>query len=370
MRVVLVGADMEENLGICMISAALTGARHEVFVVGFDDSGELDSVVRKVLAHRPAVVGLGMQFQHRAHEFSLLAKKLRSAGFRGHVTCGGQWPTMAWREALGRSTGIDSVVLHEGEADRRRSARGDRRLAGTSARSLASRSEMRRGEPVLHRGPAAAQGPRHAAVSSALPPPYAARRRAVHSDEQRARLLGRLLVLRHHHQLSRCEGTRRPRPRLPPAQREERRDRDGRALARCRSRGRGVLLPRRQLLAAAPRGFLAPRGGDAPPPRRVRGGQGRIRRQGAARLRDGRAGPSAREARGRAALRGRGERFAALGRPPESQDSDGRGRAGASGPARRGHFHLLQPARSSSPTPRSTTCARTSSSSASTPSIR
>jgi radical SAM superfamily enzyme YgiQ (UPF0313 family) len=115
MRVVLVGADMEENLGIGMIAAALAGARHAVFVVGFDDSAELDSVVRKVLSHRPAVVGLGMQFQHRAHEFSVLARKLRSAGFRGHVTCGGQWPTMAWREALGSSTGIDSVVLHEGE---------------------------------------------------------------------------------------------------------------------------------------------------------------------------------------------------------------------------------------------------------------
>lgn len=115
MRVVLVGADMEENLGLCMISAAAAGARHDVRVVGFSERGELDAVVQKVLAHKPAVVGLGIQFQHRAHEFLSLSRSLRAAGFRGHITAGGQWPTMAWKHALGASTGLDSVVLHEGE---------------------------------------------------------------------------------------------------------------------------------------------------------------------------------------------------------------------------------------------------------------
>lgn len=115
MRVVLVGADMEENLGLCMISAAAAGARHDVRVVGFNERGEIDAVVQKLLSFKPAVVGLGIQFQHRAHEFLSLSRRLRAAGFSGHITAGGQWPTMAWRHALGASTGIDSVVLHEGE---------------------------------------------------------------------------------------------------------------------------------------------------------------------------------------------------------------------------------------------------------------
>ncbi len=115
MRVVLVGADMEENLGLCMISAAATAARHDVRVVGFNERAQLVAVVQKLLSLKPAVVGLGIQFQHRAHEFLSLSRRLRAAGFRGHITAGGQWPTMAWRQALAPNTGLDSVVLHEGE---------------------------------------------------------------------------------------------------------------------------------------------------------------------------------------------------------------------------------------------------------------
>src|SRR6185312_3134087 len=61
------------------------------------------------------VVGLSIQFQHRAPEFLALARALRAAGFRGHLTCGGQFPTLAWREALSPEHGVDSVVLHDGE---------------------------------------------------------------------------------------------------------------------------------------------------------------------------------------------------------------------------------------------------------------
>lgn len=115
MRIVLVGADMEENLGLCMISAASTAAGHDTRVVAFSEPGEMSQVVRRVLAHKPKVVGLGIQFQHRAHEFLTLARELRKAGYRGHLTAGGQWPTMAFREALGGMSCLDSIVLHEGE---------------------------------------------------------------------------------------------------------------------------------------------------------------------------------------------------------------------------------------------------------------
>src|SRR5262249_35461298 len=63
----------------------------------------------------PDVIGLSIQFQHRAPEFLGLSRKLREAGYRGHVTAGGQFPTLAWREALGPQNGVDSVVLHDGE---------------------------------------------------------------------------------------------------------------------------------------------------------------------------------------------------------------------------------------------------------------
>lgn len=115
MRVILVGADFEENLGIGMIAAAALAAGHEAEVIPFDDVRDLDGVARRILACSPSVVGLSMGYQHRAHEFVSLARKLRALGFAGHVTCGGQWPTMAWREALEGRTGIDTVVLYDGE---------------------------------------------------------------------------------------------------------------------------------------------------------------------------------------------------------------------------------------------------------------
>lgn len=115
MRVALVGADLEENLGIGMIAAAATQAGHEVVVVPFNGHDELGAVAARVIQARPDVVGLAVQFQHRAHEFLDLSRRLRASGFAGHVAVGGQFPTMAWREVLAGGHGVDSVVLHEGE---------------------------------------------------------------------------------------------------------------------------------------------------------------------------------------------------------------------------------------------------------------
>ena len=115
MRVTLVGSDCEENLGLSMIAASLIGAGHQVSVVPFNECGELDDVVDRCLRTRPRVVGLGMQFQHRSSDFLRLARQLRQSGYRGHITCGGQYPSMAWAEVLDNDPAVDSIVLHEGE---------------------------------------------------------------------------------------------------------------------------------------------------------------------------------------------------------------------------------------------------------------
>ena len=111
MRLVLIGADFEENLGLGMIAAAAEGAGHTVRVIAFNQPSEAASVVAQVLAADADVVGLGVQFQHRAHEFFALSARLRAAGFAGHITAGGQYPTLAWRESLDARYGIDSVCL-------------------------------------------------------------------------------------------------------------------------------------------------------------------------------------------------------------------------------------------------------------------
>src|SRR5664280_558045 len=115
MRVALVGSDCEENLGLAMLAAALSGARHRVDVLPFNELSEVDTVADQILKRRPQVVGLGVQFQHRSSDFLLLAQRLRHLGYEGHITCGGQHPTMAWAEILKYETAVDSIVLHEGE---------------------------------------------------------------------------------------------------------------------------------------------------------------------------------------------------------------------------------------------------------------
>jgi len=115
MRVALVGSDCEENLGLGMIAASLLEAGHQVQVFAFNEVGEISAVADAVLRYRPKVVGLGMQFQHRSADFLELALVLRQRRYSGHITCGGQYPTMAWAEVLNNDTSIDSIVLHEGE---------------------------------------------------------------------------------------------------------------------------------------------------------------------------------------------------------------------------------------------------------------
>ncbi len=115
MRIHFVGADLEENLGIGILSAVAEKHGHQATIVAFNDVSETDRVIRRIVEDAPDIAGLSIQFQHRAQEFLMLARKLREAGFRGHITTGGQFPTLAYREVLDPRNGVDSVVLHDGE---------------------------------------------------------------------------------------------------------------------------------------------------------------------------------------------------------------------------------------------------------------
>jgi anaerobic magnesium-protoporphyrin IX monomethyl ester cyclase len=115
MRVHLIGADFEENLGLGILASVLERAGHRADILPFNVPADGPPLIRRILDEQPEVVGLGIQFQHRAHEFLSLARKLRAAGYRGHVTSGAQFPTLAFKEVLEGDHGVDSVVLHDGE---------------------------------------------------------------------------------------------------------------------------------------------------------------------------------------------------------------------------------------------------------------
>ena len=115
MHVVLVGADFEENLALCSLSASAEAAGHRAEIVAFDDESQIDALADRIARAAPDVVGLSVQFQHRSSEFLRLAMRLRAKGYAGHVTCGGQFPTMAWEQVLTKQTPFDSVAIGDGE---------------------------------------------------------------------------------------------------------------------------------------------------------------------------------------------------------------------------------------------------------------
>lgn len=115
MRICFVGANLEENLGIGILSAIAESKGHTALMAPFNREAEAPDVIARVMKEGPDVVGLSIQFQHRAREFLRVSAGLRKAGFSGHITCGGQFPTLAFREVLEKGHGVDSVVLHDGE---------------------------------------------------------------------------------------------------------------------------------------------------------------------------------------------------------------------------------------------------------------
>lgn len=178
MHVLLVGAEIEENLALRYLASSLARAGHGYELATFDRASDTDAVVEAAMRGSPAIVGLSMTFQFRAKEFGALAQALRDAGYRGHITAGGHFPTFAYREVLEAFPAIDSIVRHEGEltlpelceavASRRALAdirglafRGDDGVVVNDARPLIEDLDalpfaVRAGAPQLHLGVPAA----------------------------------------------------------------------------------------------------------------------------------------------------------------------------------------------------------------------
>lgn len=113
--VVLIGAEIEENLALRYLVSACERAGMRAVVVPFAAEPEIARVATAALAERPLVIGLSMTFQSRCREFIQLARELRARGFAGHLTAGGHFATLAAGELLRDVPEIDSCVRNEGE---------------------------------------------------------------------------------------------------------------------------------------------------------------------------------------------------------------------------------------------------------------
>lgn len=115
MKVALIGAELEENLGLRYIASSLEVRGHSVAIVPFNSEQDRESAVRQALAFEPQIVGLSMVFTSRAREFCRLSSGIRAAGFQGHLIAGGPFASFNCERLVSEYPAFNSVALGEGE---------------------------------------------------------------------------------------------------------------------------------------------------------------------------------------------------------------------------------------------------------------
>src|SRR5271157_4492223 len=115
MKVSLIGAELEENLGLRYMASALLRAGHSAEVIPFNARDDIAQAVEQVTLFKPDIVGLSMVFTGRAREFCQLAAAIRESGFHGHIIAGGHFACFNAERLLHDFPVFDSVGLGEGE---------------------------------------------------------------------------------------------------------------------------------------------------------------------------------------------------------------------------------------------------------------
>ncbi|MGZ4849937.1 MAG: B12-binding domain-containing radical SAM protein [Candidatus Bathyarchaeia archaeon] len=115
MKVALVGAELEENIGIRYMASSLEQVGIETHIVPFNSQAEISSVVEKIIQTDPQIAALSMVFTGRAREFCNLAQRLRDAGYKGHIVAGGHFASFNYERLLKDFPAFSSVGLGEGE---------------------------------------------------------------------------------------------------------------------------------------------------------------------------------------------------------------------------------------------------------------
>ncbi len=115
--VALVGPEVEENLSLRYLVAAVHGSSRRCEQYSFNTERDFPRVLHELLTADPAptVIGLSLAFQWRARDFLALAVALREGGYKGHITVGGHFATFATKEVLEEFEELDSVCRFEAE---------------------------------------------------------------------------------------------------------------------------------------------------------------------------------------------------------------------------------------------------------------
>jgi radical SAM superfamily enzyme YgiQ (UPF0313 family) len=114
-KVLLIGAEDEENLALRYLAAVLEKEEHKVRIVPCSQYKDFTNVLKIVSREKPDIIGISIAFQSLARMYFDLIEKIRESKYRGHITVGGHFPTFEYKKILETQNGIDSVIRFEGE---------------------------------------------------------------------------------------------------------------------------------------------------------------------------------------------------------------------------------------------------------------
>ena len=112
-RVLLVGFQDQDNLGVRYLASSLREAGHEARIESFGRAAE--PLVQAVRQWTPDIVGFSMIFQFMAPDFASVIRALKAAGVRAHLTMGGHYASFAADTLFEIIPELDSIVRFEGE---------------------------------------------------------------------------------------------------------------------------------------------------------------------------------------------------------------------------------------------------------------
>ena len=112
-RVLLVGFEDQDNLGLRYLSSRLKQAGHAVRLVGVSNGPE--PVLEEIRKLDPHLVGFSLIFQYLVPQFASLMSSLRSAGVTAHFTIGGHYASFEPQILFEAIPHLDSIVRWEGE---------------------------------------------------------------------------------------------------------------------------------------------------------------------------------------------------------------------------------------------------------------
>lgn len=113
---VLSAPDCGESLGLGYLASTLRAKGYNVQILDARlENWDVMQTTELILAYKPRALGVNLNFQYLADSTGLLLRKIRERGYAGHITLGGLFASVAYRDLMERMPGIDTLVRFEGE---------------------------------------------------------------------------------------------------------------------------------------------------------------------------------------------------------------------------------------------------------------